>query len=266
MYHHILPPPHTSTGYLYVSRQMFRKQMRVLYARGYHAVTLSQLFDFWRYNRPIPRKPIAITFDDGWRSVYTAAAPVLRKYRWPANINVIVSALDTNYGLSSRMIRTLIGRGWEIDCHTISHPELTRLSWSSLTAEIGGARRILRRRFHVPVELFCYPGGSYNATVIQAVRSAGFKAALGIWHGFARWKQRWALYRVPIRDWGMPISGFVLALKPGWWDGTHVELPPPGGDRIARAAWEPPLPPPVQRSSDSGVQAELQGASTEPRP
>jgi peptidoglycan/xylan/chitin deacetylase (PgdA/CDA1 family) len=225
MYHQILPAPHTSFGYLYVSPQMLRKQMRVLYARGYHAVTLRQLFDFWQHNKPIPRKPIVITFDDGWRSVYTGAAPVLRKYRWPAVVNVVVSALDTHYGLSSAMVRTLIKRGWEIGCHTIDHPELTRLSWSSLTAQIGGARQILRRRFHVPVDFFCYPGGSYNATVVQAVRSAGFTAALGIRHGFARWPQRWAFDRVPIRDWGMPISGFVLALRPWWWDGTRVEVP-----------------------------------------
>jgi peptidoglycan/xylan/chitin deacetylase (PgdA/CDA1 family) len=254
MYHQIQPPPHTTFGYLYVSRQMFRKQMRVLYARGYHAVTLRQLFDFWKRNKPIARKPIVITFDDGWRSVYAGAAPVLRKYRWPAVVNVVVSALDTNYGLSSHMVRTLIKRGWEIDCHTIDHPELTRLSWPSLAVQIGGARQMLRRRFHVPVDFFCYPGGSYNATVIQAVRSAGFTAALGIRHGFAHWPQRWAFDRVPIRDWGMPISGFLLALRPWWWDGTHIELPAPATDPLPlplpspsaglapAAAWDPQLP------------------------
>jgi peptidoglycan/xylan/chitin deacetylase (PgdA/CDA1 family) len=75
-------------------------------------------------------------------------------------------------------VRALIRNGWEIDAHTLTHPDLTTLSASQLPREIGGSRAWIRRHFHVPASFFTYPSGRYDARVIAAVRAAGFLGAL----------------------------------------------------------------------------------------
>lgn len=202
VYHHIQAPPQgpSSVTSLYVSPATFARQMAWLHRHGYHPVTLRQLFDFWVHDRAIPRKPIVLTFDDGWRTVYTHAAAVLKHYGWPGVINEVVWAVDTSYGMSRAMLRRLVRRGWEIDSHTVSHPDLSRLSASRLRTEVVDSRRRLERTLHTPVDFFCYPGGSYDNAVIRAVRAAGYKGALSVWGGLGRWNERWTLHRIMATD------------------------------------------------------------------
>lgn len=201
VYHHIAPPGDS----LHVSPWAFAQQMSRLHAGGYHAVTLRQVFDFWAYNTPIPRKPIVITFDDGWRTVYTAAAPVLKRYGWPGVINEVVWAVDANYGMTQGMLLRLVKRGWEMNSHTVSHPDLTRLPAAALAEQLRSSRHRLSHALHTDIDFLCYPGGSYDSTVIQAVRAAGYKGALSVWGGLGRWKERWALRRIMATESGFSI-------------------------------------------------------------
>jgi peptidoglycan/xylan/chitin deacetylase (PgdA/CDA1 family) len=204
VYHHISSPS-GSSPFLHVSPAAFAQQMCWLHGRGYHAVTLRQVFDFWAYNEPIPRKPIVITFDDGWRTVYTAAAPVLKRYAWPGVINEVVWAIDANYGMTKGQLLRLIKRGWEINSHTVSHAMLTQVPQSKLTEELESSRYRLSHNLHTTVDFLCYPGGLYDSTVIRAVRAAGYKGALSIWGGLARWKERWTLRRITATESGFQI-------------------------------------------------------------
>jgi peptidoglycan/xylan/chitin deacetylase (PgdA/CDA1 family) len=67
--------------------------------------------------------------------------------------------------------------GWEIDAHTLTHPDLTTVDAPRLRREVAGSRRWLRRAFGVPVDFFAYPSGRYNPTVEAAVRAAGYMGA-----------------------------------------------------------------------------------------
>jgi len=179
--------------------------MASLKAKGYHGVTLRQVFDFWAYNTPIPKKPVVITFDDGWRTVYTGAAPVLKRYGWPGVINEVVWAVDANYGMTQGQLMRLVKRGWEINSHTVSHEMLSRLSWSALMEQLVSSRKRLSHKLHTAVDFLCYPGGDYNATVIKGVREAGYKGALSIWGGLGRWQERWELRRIMATESGFHI-------------------------------------------------------------
>ena len=55
----------------------------------------------------------------------------------------------------------------------------------SLTAQVAGARHTIQRRFHVPVNWFCYPSGQYDASVIDTVKAAGFKGSTTVVPGWA---------------------------------------------------------------------------------
>ena len=62
------------------------------------------------------------------------------------------------------------------------------------------SRAVLQKRFAVPVDFFCYPGGLYNGAVIAAVRYAGYQGATTTQPGFARWDEPWTLNRVRITN------------------------------------------------------------------
>jgi peptidoglycan/xylan/chitin deacetylase (PgdA/CDA1 family) len=176
MYHVIeRAPPGTTMPGLWLSPREFRRQVDALAARGYHAVSLGQVWDAWHQGGPLPSKPIVFSFDDGYESQYTNALPVLRSRGWPGVLNLEVATLHDT--LRPREVRALIRSGWEVDDHTMTHPDLTKVDSSQLRYEVAGSRAWIRRKFHVPVHFFCYPSGRYDARVIAAVRAAGYLAA-----------------------------------------------------------------------------------------
>lgn len=188
----------------------FAAQMRWLAKHGYRAVTLRQVDASWRGTNSLPRRPIVISFDDGYRSVYARAFPVLRARRWPGVLCLTVQQLPSE--LSPRIVRALVAAGWEIDAHTFTHPDLTRLGRARLEHEVAGARAVIRRRFGVPAEFFCYPYGRYNRSVVKAVRKAGYVAAATTDFGVAVLRERFALKRIGIER-GDGVSEMVEKLE-----------------------------------------------------
>ena len=107
--------------------------MQWLAGHGYHAVTLRSVWDRWHGNRVLPGHAIVISFDDGYRSDVGVALPVLRQHGWPAVLNLKVGNLKPG-DLRPRGVRRLIAAGWEIDAHTITHPDLTTVGDAQLGA------------------------------------------------------------------------------------------------------------------------------------
>jgi peptidoglycan/xylan/chitin deacetylase (PgdA/CDA1 family) len=177
MYHVIgSPPPGAPFPSLYVGRETFALQLAWLHAHGYHAVSLRRVYDYWKRGYALPPKPIVLSFDDGYPQDFRAARPLLAQRHWPGVLNLAVrNVLDGK--LTVPQIRQMIREGWEVDAHTIDHIDLTTLGRAELRREVAGSRDWIRRRFHVPVDFFCYPSGRYDAAAIAAVRAAGFLAA-----------------------------------------------------------------------------------------
>jgi peptidoglycan/xylan/chitin deacetylase (PgdA/CDA1 family) len=186
MYHVVgVPPPHAPLAGLYVAPDLFARQMAALRAAGYQAVTLRQAYDVWKGLAPSPRRPIVLSFDDGYVGQFTYARPVLASYGWPGVLNLQVGRLNVPGGLSADQVRQMIAAGWEVDDHTVTHPDLTRVPPARLREEVVGAARRIRQTFGVPVEFFCYPAGRYDPAVVKVVREAGFLGATTTWPGDA---------------------------------------------------------------------------------
>ena len=95
MYHVIAPPlPNAPYRDLYVQPTDFRGQVAWLAEHGYHAVTLRRVYDFWTGKEALPRKPVVLTFDDGYRSDFTVALPTLEARHWPGVLNLEVRNLQ----------------------------------------------------------------------------------------------------------------------------------------------------------------------------
>jgi peptidoglycan/xylan/chitin deacetylase (PgdA/CDA1 family) len=212
MYHVIaLPPAGAPFPGLYVSPHSFSVQMSWLARHGFHAVTLRAVYDHWKGRRPLPRHPIVLTFDDGYRSDYRAALPVLRSHGWPGVLNLEVHNLTVSWGLSPGRVRRLIAAGWEVDAHTITHPDLTKVDSEQLRREVAGSRATIRRRFGVPVDFFCYPAGRYDAAVVAEVRRAGYLGATTTQIGLARPSELYTLPRVRVSG-GDGVAGLAARL------------------------------------------------------
>ncbi len=188
MYHVIAaPPPGAPFPGLYVTPSEFGAQMQGLKSAGWHAVTLDQVEAYWRKGVPLGTgKPIVLSFDNGYQSQYTQALPVLRRLGWVGDENLQLTGLPPSQGgLGADEIRGLLAAGWELDTQGFSHADLITLGAEQLHYQVALARQALQRRYHVPVNWFCYPSGHYNATVIAAVRAAGYAGSTTVVPGWA---------------------------------------------------------------------------------
>jgi len=102
------------------------------------------------------------------------------------------------WGIRPPGVRKLLAAGWELDAHTLTHPDLTAVDASRLSEEVTGSRTAIRKMFHVPVNFFCYPAGRYDATVIAAVQHAGYLGATTTNYGLARPGDPFTLDRVRV--------------------------------------------------------------------
>ena len=214
MYHVIAAPlPGAPYPGLYVTRREFDAQVRWLARQGYHAVTLGRVLDDWRGLRGLPRKPIVLSFDDGYRSDYTTALPALESLHWPGVLNLEVNDTKPVWGLRPGLVDAFVDAGWELDAHTISHPDLTQVPPARLWTEVDGSRRIIRREFGVRADFFCYPAGRYDAAVIADVIRAGYLGATTTRYGLARPSEGlYTLDRVRVSG-GEGVSGLAAALR-----------------------------------------------------
>ena len=189
MYHVIAAPP-TGAPFpgLYVTPEEFATQMQALKSAGWHAVTLDQVEAYWRRGVPLGAgKPIVLSFDNGYQSQYTQALPVLRRLGWVGEENIQLTGLPPSQGgLSQRQVHGLLEAGWELDTQGFSHADLIALDAQQLHYQVAVARRVVQQRYHVPVNWFCYPSGHYDATVIEAVKSAGYTGSTTVVPGWAR--------------------------------------------------------------------------------
>jgi peptidoglycan/xylan/chitin deacetylase (PgdA/CDA1 family) len=213
MYHVISSPP-ASAPYpdLYVPRASLAAQIAWLARHGYHAVTLQDVFDSWRGARTLPQKPIVLSFDDGYLSQLRNAMPLLRARHWPGVLNLEFRNLLPVWGIRPPGIRKLIRAGWEIDAHTLTHPDLTTLGPTQLHEEVAGSREAIRKKFHVPVNFFCYPAGRYDDTVIAAVQAAGYLGATTTRYGLAQPNELYTLARIRVNGTDS-LSAFAAKLE-----------------------------------------------------
>jgi len=97
-YHEIAEPREAINPELAVSPSQFRAQLAWLQAEGYHFVSASQVRQALRSGLGLPRRPLLLTFDDGFSNVYSAAFPLLRQFHAPALLGLVGSWLETPSG------------------------------------------------------------------------------------------------------------------------------------------------------------------------
>jgi peptidoglycan/xylan/chitin deacetylase (PgdA/CDA1 family) len=173
-------------SHLAFSPQLFRELIRKLAEDGWRGASVAE----WSQQAAKPGKTVVITFDDGFRSVWTQARPILDEFGFHATVFVISSGIGRSTAwtvsgrplpsmdlLSTPQLRELTRAGWEIGAHTRTHSYLPERRGSKLEAEIAGSRRDLEDLLGMQVDTFAYPYGGYSPEVVEAVATAGFQTA-----------------------------------------------------------------------------------------
>jgi peptidoglycan/xylan/chitin deacetylase (PgdA/CDA1 family) len=213
MYHRIeRPRPGVRNPLLYVSGRSFAAQMRWLDRHGFDGVTLDQVEDGWTKGAPLPRRPIVVSFDDGYLSHYRTVMPILRRHHWPGVLSLAVKNMTVRAGLTPTEVQRLLHAGWELASHTISHVDLRLVGRRRLRHEVRDSRRLLRYVFHVPADNFTYPAGLYDRRAVAAVRAAGYRGALTVAPGLASRRHPFALKRIRVTQ-EMSVRGLARKLR-----------------------------------------------------
>ena len=182
MYHRVGSEPRgpAITRALTVPTAAFAAEMRWLHRAGFHAITALELYAGLEQGAPLPRRPILITFDDGYRDVLWNAAPILERLRMPAIEYVItgrISGRDPSF-LTWRELFRLEADGIAIGSHTVHHLELPSLSAAEAWQELEHSRRSLEHHLGRPVQWFSYPAGAENPATVDLARRAGYVLAV----------------------------------------------------------------------------------------
>ncbi len=227
MYHVIdTPGPTVAFPGLWVPAAEFADQMHALRRAGYQAISMDQAWAYWRVGAKLPPHPIIVTFDNGYRSQYTKALPILRAMHWIAVMNLQLS-LHAPEGLTPKQVRGMVAAGWELDSQTFTHPDLVKLSPSRLQYEIVEARRRMRRNYGVPVNWFCYPSGHYDPHVVAVVKQAGFLGSVTVIPGWASKADPYRLARLRVLG-GTSAAALVDQVRANKYNPLPPVAYPPG--------------------------------------
>lgn len=172
------------------NRETFRRQMKFLREAEYNVVSLKKLAKGLKENADFSPKTIVLTFDDGFRNFYTEAFPVLEEHGFVATIFLVtdycgkLNDWEGNWAMSKPQellswseIEELSKRGIEFGAHTLTHPNLTKISAKEIEREIAESKAAIEEHLGVEAATFAYPYGIFNEQVKQIVQNY-FKAAV----------------------------------------------------------------------------------------
>lgn len=166
---------------LSVSPENFGRQMQYLAENDFAPVKLADLADpelkaiSKVYNDK--KKPIVLTFDDGYEDAYSAAWPVLKKYDFFGTFFIIRNFVGKEMYMTQIQIDQLAAAGMEIGSHSLSHPDLAKADAADAREQIFDSKK--------EAQVFCYPAGKYNDTTVRLLKEAGYIAAVTTKAGIA---------------------------------------------------------------------------------
>jgi peptidoglycan/xylan/chitin deacetylase (PgdA/CDA1 family) len=181
MYHYIrrgILPRDRIPYILTVTPEDFDKQLGFLSSEGYQTISLNDLYDSLENKTPLPKKSVILTFDDGYKDFYTNVFPLLKKYNFRA-VNFFITGYTSNsLYMNWDELREIHESGLvDIESHTLSHFDLTKIPLEVAMREIFDSKKILEENLKKKVNYFAYPYGSYNNLIVDLVKKAGYKLA-----------------------------------------------------------------------------------------
>jgi peptidoglycan/xylan/chitin deacetylase (PgdA/CDA1 family) len=185
----------------------FEAQMKELKDRGITAISMQDLLAWKRGEKNIPPRCAIITFDDGWKSQYEVAWPILKKYGYPLTMFIYTEgvrggALGGGEAITWEQLGDMRDNGVDIEAHSATHQDLReghnimlastggKRTRAKLTGpqyeqwvqnEVVGSKQLLEQRLGIKVNCFAVPFGNYNEHVKELARNAGYEAMFTVY-------------------------------------------------------------------------------------
>ena len=172
--------------------RIFELQMRYLKENGYSVLTPEELLAFLEYRQSFPKKSVLITMDDGYRSVYNIAYPILKKYGFHAIFFIYTDFVGvSSLAITWDQLREMKANGFTIGSHTMFHSDLTKKKDGETKAgfiarikkEIFSSKKIIDKKLGQDTWIFSYPYGRYDQRTLEFTRQAGYKIAMSVTRG-----------------------------------------------------------------------------------
>jgi glycosyltransferase involved in cell wall biosynthesis/peptidoglycan/xylan/chitin deacetylase (PgdA/CDA1 family) len=215
----------------------FARHLELIANSGRTSLTMTELAQGLRGERPLPPDAVGLTFDDGYadtRATLESAAALGVK----STLYVTTGAIDTPTGITTDDLIRLAGSDFvELGSHTVTHPRLDELSTAEAADEILTSRRMLASVTGAEVHSFAYPHGAFSSRVRGLVVEAGFDSAAAVKNALSHTTDDpWAIARYTVTE-ATPTSQIEALLRgqgaPLAWDSERLRT---RGYRLARVA------------------------------
>ncbi|MBE5745100.1 MAG: polysaccharide deacetylase family protein [Clostridiales bacterium] len=183
LYYHEVVKKGEGAAYQKIEEEKFEEQMRYLQENGYTTLFFSQL------DKPLPEKPIIISFDDGFLSVYEKAAPIMRKYGVKGNVYLPTAYIGNDEKFMTwDMVKALqTNKDFEMQAHTHNHVDIRTLSKEDMTEEIQKSQEKFAAELGYLPNAICLPFGTYDRKSLRLLKRSGkYKYVLGSFYGMVR--------------------------------------------------------------------------------
>lgn len=180
------------TGKLAVSPAAFAAQMEYLAQNHYRVVSLGELQRFLEGREPLPRRSVAITIDDGYRSTFDVVFPILKKYGFRATVFLYGDFVGAGDALTWSQMQELSRSGLiDIQPHSKTHsnlvlrlPKETEAQYRDrVQKEVEIPSATIAERLTTKIQYFAYPYGDTNEIVVEALKQRGFALGLTVTPG-----------------------------------------------------------------------------------
>ena len=192
MYHAV----HSQRSPISVTPQDFSKHMRWLNEAGVRVFSAAELARSIRQGKSLPSNSLVLTFDDGLECLYWNAYPVLREYGFTATVFLVSGycgkmnnwpgqppGIPSLKLLNWEQVKEMGDNGIEFGAHSVSHPQLDRLSKVEVEFELTGSKSEIERHLECEVETFAYPYGKCDP-LVKELAAGTFQGAYGTEMGF----------------------------------------------------------------------------------
>jgi len=177
---------------LTVTEKRFREQMQYLKDNKYRVIPMADMYKFISGEEEIPKKAVIITIDDGYRSTYEIAYPILKELNFPATIFLYTDFAGAGDAIKWSHARKMTRSGLiDIQPHSKSHPNmsLSRTSESDeeyrkrILKEIDDPTRKIKKYIKAPLHTFAYPYGDTNKMIINHFKNTEYKMGVTVQPG-----------------------------------------------------------------------------------
>lgn len=146
-----------------VSPATFAAHMKILADSGYHSVSPAQLYDYLVYNKPLPEKPVMISFDDSRVEHAMIAAPVMEKNGFRGVFFIMTITYNKKNYMKTDQITRLAKAGHTIGLHSWDHTMVTKYKEAAdWEKQVLKPKEKLGKIIGKPVEYWAYPNGVFD--------------------------------------------------------------------------------------------------------